>query len=209
VPVTADAAVSAWDRPLPMVSRASKPRRWISTDVQRFHGRSCGVLEVLGLCERDDGSEMVALRAMGALLRSDSPVPGRTVTSTITAPWITRAWEQLPEAVSTGELVFDRVHGVGFLGPPRDESGRGRGVRCRDGRRSRSTRHGHHRVCDLTGVGTTIDVGGGHGRLLATLLATKNAVQTSTALCSRDSVFADISIRPTNGRWTVIEATRQ
>src|SRR6478609_213076 len=58
------------------------------------------VLTALGLCERSDGSATVALTSLGSLLRSDAPGPFKAIASVMTAPWITRVWEHLPDAIS-------------------------------------------------------------------------------------------------------------
>ena len=55
------------------------------------------LLTALGLCERVDGSASVAVTPMGSLLRSDTSGPFKALTSVMTAPWITRAWEALPD----------------------------------------------------------------------------------------------------------------
>ena len=72
------------------------------------------VLTALGLCERIDGSATVALTPLGSLLRSDAPGPFKALTSVMTAPWINRAWEELPDAIGTGKSVFEQAHGLRF-----------------------------------------------------------------------------------------------
>ena len=32
----------------------------------------------------------------------------------MTAPWIMRAWEELPDAIGTGKSVFEQAHGLRF-----------------------------------------------------------------------------------------------
>ena len=68
------------------------------------------VVTALGLCERIDGSAAVALTPLGSLLRSDAPGPFKALTSVMTAPWINRAWEELPDAIGTGKSVFEQAH---------------------------------------------------------------------------------------------------
>ena len=72
------------------------------------------LLTALGLCERGDGSATVALTPLGSLLRSDASGPFKALATVMTAPWITRAWEALPDAIGTGKSVFDHVHGLRF-----------------------------------------------------------------------------------------------
>jgi hypothetical protein len=70
-------------------------------------------LVALGLCERDDAGG-VYLTPLGEAMRSDVPDSARSFVLFITAPWVERGWEELPQAVRTGEPTFPRVHGVGF-----------------------------------------------------------------------------------------------
>ena len=126
-------------------------------------------LVALGLCGRE-ATGRFRLTPLGEAMRSDVPDSVRAWVLFITAPWVERGWEKLPEAVRTGEPTFPRVHGVGFwdyLGAhPEDGvlfdaalSG-GASARAEALRASR----------DLSSIGTVVDVGGGQGRLLAGLL---------------------------------------
>src|SRR5215211_1603974 len=70
-------------------------------------------LVALGLCGRE-ATGRFRLTPLGEALRSDVPDSARAFVLFITAPWVERGWERLPEAVRTGEPTFLRVHGVGF-----------------------------------------------------------------------------------------------
>src|SRR5919106_2867394 len=126
-------------------------------------------LVALGLCERADAGG-VYLTPLGEAMHSNVPDSARSFVLFITAPWVERGWEDLPQAVRTGEPTFPRVHGVGFwdyLGAHPEEgalfdaamSG-GASARAEALRAAR----------ELSSIGTVVDVGGGQGRLLATLL---------------------------------------
>jgi hypothetical protein len=70
-------------------------------------------LVALGLCGRDDAGR-VYLIPIGEAMRSDVSDSARSFVLFITAPWVERGWEELPQAVRTGEPTFSRVHGIGF-----------------------------------------------------------------------------------------------
>ena len=127
-------------------------------------------LGVLGLCERDDAGR-VRLTALGDAMRSDVPDSARAFVLFITAPWVERGWEELPHAVRTGEPTFPRVHGVGFWDylAAHPEDGALFDAAMSGGASARA--EALRAVRDLSSVGTVVDVGGGQGRLLATLLA--------------------------------------
>jgi hypothetical protein len=127
-------------------------------------------LGALGLCERDDAGRF-RLTPLGEAMRSDVPDSARAWVLFITAPWVERGWEKLPEAVRTGEPTFPRVHGVGFwdyLGT-HPEDGALFDAAMSGGASARA--EALRAVRDLSSIGTVVDVGGGQGRLLTTLLA--------------------------------------
>ena len=132
--------------------------------------RLLAVLVAVGLCERTNGST-VALTPLGSLLRSDTEGSLKAVASLITAPWMTRVWEALPDAVRTGESVFHDVHGMGvweYLNAnPEQAAVFDAGMTGGAEQRAAAILE----VCDLSATGTVVDVGGGQGRLLAALLA--------------------------------------
>jgi hypothetical protein len=124
----------------------------------------------LGLCERDDAGR-VRLTALGKAMRSDVPDSARSFVLFITAPWVERGWEELPHAVRTGEPTFPRVHRVGFWDylAAYPEEGALFDAAMSGGASARA--EALRAARDLSTVGTVVDVGGGQGRLLATLLA--------------------------------------
>jgi O-methyltransferase domain/Dimerisation domain len=127
-------------------------------------------LVALGLCERDDAGG-VRLSPLGQALRSDVPDSARAFVLMITSPWVERGWEELPHAVRTGETTFARVHGTGFWDylVAHPEEGALFDAAMSGGAFARA--EAILAACNLSSVGAVVDVGGGQGRLLATLLA--------------------------------------
>lgn len=107
----------------------------------------------------------------------------------LTAPWVQRAWDDLADAMRTGETTFARIHGVGFWdylsAHPEDEAlfdaAMSGGAAARALALSASR--------DLSSVSTVFDVGGGQGRLLATLL--KSVPSLRGVLVDRPEVIAN------------------
>ena len=64
--------------------------------------RLLAVLTAVGLCERTNDST-VTLTPLGSLLRSDTQGSLKDVAWFITAPWMLRVWEALPDALRTGD----------------------------------------------------------------------------------------------------------
>jgi SAM-dependent methyltransferase len=126
-------------------------------------------LAALGLCTTEaDGR--VRLTPRGEVLRSDAPNSVRVYALAIHAPYVERAWDGLPEAVRTGEPAFPRVHGLSlwdYLAAHPEEGARfDAAMTGTTDVRARAL----PAACDLTAVGTLVDVGGGQGRLLAAAL---------------------------------------
>ena len=127
-------------------------------------------LSALSLCARDEEGR-VRLTQLGELLRSDAPDSWKSSVLMITAPHIQRAWEKLPEAVRTGEPAFARIHGVGFwdyLATHPEEGALFDAAMSGD---AEERAEALLAACDLSGVNTIVDVGGGQGKLLAAVLA--------------------------------------
>jgi hypothetical protein len=125
-------------------------------------------LVALGLCSRD--GQRFALTPVGDVLRTDSPDSVRPRALLLDAPYLRRAWEELPRAVRTGGSPFADVHGAGFWdylsAHPQERA-------VFDAAMSSGPAVGARVVLDvaeLDGVGTLVDVGGGDGRLLADVL---------------------------------------
>jgi hypothetical protein len=124
----------------------------------------------LGLLQHDEAGR-ARLTPVGECLRADAPGSLRPAALTIMAPYMERAWHELPEAVRTGAAVFPRVHGVGFwdylAAHPEEEARFDAAMTSGADARARALLAAR----DLAGLGTLVDVGGGEGRLLAVALA--------------------------------------
>jgi hypothetical protein len=161
--------------------------------------RLINVLTALGLCERIDGSATVALSPLGSLLRSDAPGPFKAVASVMTAPWIMRAWEDLPDAISTGKSVFGQAHGLSFWDDVSVNPSEGAAFNAAMTGGAEQRAAAILKACDLTGANVTIDVGGGQGRLIAALLAAAPqmrgvVVDRAEVLASARAVLADSGV---------------
>lgn len=124
----------------------------------------------LGLCAHDLEGRL-RLTPVGEFFRADAPGSVRPFALAIVAPYMERAWGELPEAVRTGKPVFPDIHGLSFwdyLSAHPEE-----GVRFDAAMTGGADERGRALLAarDLSGLGTLVDVGGGQGRLLAVALA--------------------------------------
>lgn len=131
--------------------------------------RLLAALVSLGLCA-EDATGRIQLTPVGEFLRADVPGTVQPFALGIMAPYVERAWHELPEAVRTGDAVFARVHGQGFwdyLAANPDAGARFDAAMSGGARLAQMLLAAR----DLSEIGTLVDVGGGQGRLLATALA--------------------------------------
>jgi SAM-dependent methyltransferase len=126
-------------------------------------------LAAIGLCSHEEEGR-IRLTAMGDLLCEDVPGSMRSYALAIAAPYAMRAWDELPEAVRTGDSTFPHVHGLGFWdylsAHPEDGNhfdGAMSGAVVTRAEALLAAR-------DLSAIGTLVDVGGGQGRLLVAAL---------------------------------------
>ncbi len=127
------------------------------------------VLVELDLCAWVE-NDRIELTTMGRLMRTDRPDSFHASAMTMASDWMQRAWTGLPDALRTGESAFIRIHGMDYWeylsAHPEEEA-------YFDAAMTRGST-----VCgealfaarDLASIGTLVDVGGGQGRLLATVL---------------------------------------
>ena len=126
----------------------------------------------LGLCFRIN--DQVGLTPAGALLANSHPASVRSWAVLVTDSWMTRAWEHLPDAIGTGGPAFPLAHGVGFwdyVGAHPEESAFFDRAMTRGGEARAAILAAH---VDLSDVRTVVDVGGGQGQLLASLLTSND-----------------------------------
>jgi len=113
------------------------------------------------------------LTEAGARLRSDVPGSDWGAMMMMPAPWTLATWHRLPEAVRTGERVFEQVHGESFWAFLESHEEAGRIFDAAMARESKDRQAVALVVAELERSGSTtlVDVAGGTGRLLAQVLA--------------------------------------
>ncbi|MFC9915216.1 methyltransferase [Streptomyces sp. NPDC059862] len=117
------------------------------------------------------GERSFAHTDMSLPLREDSLDGIRNLILWIGAPWTWQAWPRLEEALRTGKSVIPSIYGKEFYDylredAPDDEQLFARAMTDSSVRSSEVVAQ----TIDLTGVGTVVDIGGGQGLLLRTLL---------------------------------------
>lgn len=118
-----------------------------------------------------------ALTEMGSLLRSDVPGSMRSWATMLGRPFHRYAWTDLEESVRTGEPAFDRVHGRPAFDHLRDHPADGEVLN--DAMTAVSSQFIAQvvRAYDFGVFKKVVDVGGGHGALLAAVLASAPSTQ--------------------------------
>lgn len=108
---------------------------------------------------------------MSRLLREDSPDSLRYISLWCTEPWTWEAWPLLDEAVRSGKDVFAGLYGKGFFDYLHSDAGDS--ARVFDQAMTHSSRQSAQDLADyvdLAGVSSVVDIGGGQGHVLASLL---------------------------------------
>ena len=112
-----------------------------------------------------------SLTPRAGLLRSD--VPGslrvRAIYDCDEAYW--QAWGNLMHSVATGEPAFDRTHGVPFFEYMKTHAAVAANFNTVMTDQNAAAAQAVVEAYDFSGLGTLVDVGGGHGSLLAAILA--------------------------------------
>lgn len=126
------------------------------------------VLLALGLL--DQRADLLHLSDLGQFLRADVPGSARGLIELALDPVLSHAWTELTHTVRTGETAFDHVHGHGlFTHLDRDPAAAAAFHRVMAGS-TRMVAPALLTAYDFSGLRTLVDVGGGDGTLLATLL---------------------------------------
>jgi hypothetical protein len=118
------------------------------------------------LAEQDD--ERFGLTSLGACLRSD--VPGSLRGAAILAGECFPAWGALLHAVRTGETAFERARGTGFFEHFAHDANLAHLFHADMARQTAPVAAAVAAAYDFSTVRTLVDVGGGHGALLAAVL---------------------------------------
>ncbi|GAB3296852.1 class I SAM-dependent methyltransferase [Hymenobacter tenuis] len=128
--------------------------------------RACASIGVFS----EDGEMRFSLTPLAEPLLSDAPGSLRAFAEMITTDWQYQTWAELPYSVKTGKPSFDKVHGMSsfdyFWTHERE------GKQFNDAMTSNSAFSSVAVVnaYDFSPISTLVDVGGGHGFLLASIL---------------------------------------
>jgi orsellinic acid C2-O-methyltransferase len=126
------------------------------------------VLEDLGLVARDGDRYVVTAR--GTMLRSDHPSGLRSLSLMHSEPENLAAWGSLADAVRSADGVFEAVNGLSawdFISADAERAATFNAAMARRGAvQAAAIRSG----CDLSEVSVVVDVGGGRGGMLESLL---------------------------------------
>jgi ubiquinone/menaquinone biosynthesis C-methylase UbiE len=108
-----------------------------------------------------------------------SAVPGslraRAIFDCEEANW--KAWGHLVHSVATGEPAFDRTHGTGLFEYLKEHAAAACSFNAVMTDQTAAWAHAVVEAYDFSGLGTLVDVGGGHGGLLAAVLAAHSQVR--------------------------------
>lgn len=123
----------------------------------------------LGVFAGDDAGRF-SLTPLGNLLRTDVPGSVRPVATYVCDPWSWKPWGDLAGAVKTGQPVFDRMFGEGvfdyFAKHPDEAATFNEGMTGF----SQQAAAAVVKAYDFSPFKTIVDVGGGHGALLLSIL---------------------------------------
>jgi O-methyltransferase/methyltransferase family protein len=119
----------------------------------------------------EDADQRFALTPLGDCLRSDAPEPVGPWAVFIGQPEYWQAWGYLLDSVRTGEHAFRHAHGMNsweyYARHPEAGTAFDRAMTSR----SRRQANAFLEACDFERFACVVDVGGGHGALLAEILA--------------------------------------
>lgn len=112
-----------------------------------------------------------ALTPMAELLQADAPCSFRDYAIVHGSEWYNRAWAHLLYSVEKNEPAFDLACGLSLFDYMEQHPDAATDFNNSMTALSRFEAAGVSAAYDFSGVGTVVDVGGGHGRLLTEILA--------------------------------------
>lgn len=144
-------------------------------------------LASVGIFAEDD-SGCFRLTPLAEPLRSDAPDSLRDFSIFIGADWHWRPWADLFGSAQTGQPAFERIYGKAYFDYLGENTGPAQVFN--DAMTSLSTAASAAVVSgyDFTGIGRLVDVGGGHGLLLSSIL--EKYPQMNGVLIDAPSVIA-------------------
>src|SRR4029079_11417940 len=122
----------------------------------------------LGLVVQD--GDCYSLTPAGETLQTGHPSGMGSLSLLQSEPANLAAWGALADAVRTGGAVFEAVNGISHWDYVAADAGRSARFNAAMARRGRAQAAAIRSVCDLTDVSTIVDVGGGKGGMLVSLL---------------------------------------
>ncbi len=137
----------------------------------------------------EDADRRFSLTPLSDLLRSDAPESLRAFATFIAGDVNFTTWAKLPYSIQTGQRAFDHVHGDFYFDWIAQNQAEGKVFN--DAMTSMSMGAGAAVLAgyDFTGINKLVDVGGGHGLLLAAVL--QQYPQMKGVLCDAPSVVAE------------------
>jgi precorrin-6B methylase 2 len=126
---------------------------------------------------REDADQRFALTPFSDCLQSDAPEPVGQWAVYIGQPEYWQAWGHLLDSVRTGEHAFRHAHGMNtweyYARNPEAGAAFDRAMTSRSRRQANVVL----KACDFGRFACVVDVGGGHGALLAEILAKHQAIR--------------------------------
>jgi 2-polyprenyl-3-methyl-5-hydroxy-6-metoxy-1,4-benzoquinol methylase len=135
--------------------------------------RACASVGVYSINEQ----KQFSLTPLAEPLLSSAPGSLRPFAEMITTDWTFQTWAELPYSVKTGKPAFDKVHGMTSF--DYFWSNKKAGQQFNDAMTSNSAFASVAVVnsYDFSSISKLVDVGGGHGFLLASILSKYNTVK--------------------------------
>ncbi|MGW7006504.1 methyltransferase [Streptomyces sp. NPDC054933] len=145
----------------------------------------------------ETGDDQWVHTEMSRLLREDAPNSLRYISLWCTEPWTWEVWPRLDEAVRSGKKVFPDVFGKEFFDYLHDGAGASADVFSKAmTQSSKQSAEDLAAFVDLTGVSTVVDIGGGQGHVIASLLEKDPTVRGTLLDLPKVVANADPRLRP-------------
>ncbi len=117
------------------------------------------------------------LTPVGEILRSDVTNSQRALVILMWEPWWRRGWDEMLHSVVTGETAFDRVHGCGLFEYLRKDTEAAKLFGMAMTSFTAKETDAILAAYDFSRVSRIMDLGGGHGLLLSSILKAYKAVR--------------------------------
>jgi hypothetical protein len=130
----------------------------------------------LGILEEDE-TRRFALTPRGTLLRSDVPGSMRAWAMLLGEPWFRSTWDNLLHSIRTGDAAFESVHGTDFWTYVERDKDADALFNSAMTSAAAIKANAAVKAYDFSEFGIVVDVGGGHGTLLAAILASHRQVR--------------------------------